>query len=434
MKKKILILSDATWNVNNNVGNTLSNLFGNIKIYDYSMIYTKDTLPKNDICGEYLQVSEVNLLKSLINYTLPVTNIIDSNCSINSHLKNNSRIGILLYSFFKKRRMLIFLLLREFLWFIRRKKINQEIDFFLESTKPHILFFTPSQNIYMSKIYQHICLKYNIPAAMYFMDDVFEIYNKNINPIKVIYQNKIRKELLGSVKLSNLVFTIIDKQAKLYKEKFNITSNVLNKSSNLSLNAKSSMKNHIPIITYAGNLYAGRLKTLLSFCSMMNRINIGEIKYLIHIYSQDLLNAKTYKYISKLRGVVFKGSIEKIEVDRVLMNSDFLLHVESFESKFIRATSLSFSTKIVDYLYSGKPIIAIGDIRCASIEYLEKHQAAMTLLSKKFNSQLFEENLQDQNLHDKICKNSFNLAILNHNHSENIINFKNKLEDLLGDY
>ena len=431
MRKKILILSDATWNINNNVGNTFSNLFDNIKTYDYTMIYAKDTLPKNDVCHYYMQISEVQLLKSLIYTRVPVTNILESNVFNNNRLERNLKQGQLLYGFFKRNRMLIFLLLREFLWFIKKKKIYRDIDFFLESSKPSILFFTPSQNVYMSKIHQHIYLKYKIPTVMYFMDDVFDISSKSLNPVKVIYQIKIRRELLRSVKMSKRIFTIIDKQADVYKEKYNIDSKVLNKSFPISTKAFNQIKNCVPVITYAGNLYAGRLKTLLSFCSMISILNKEQIKYIINIYSQDLLNAKTHQYISQMKGVFFKGSIDKTEVDNVLNNSDFLLHVETFESKYIRATSLSLSTKIVDYLYSGKPIIAIGDIGCASIEYLDKHQAAITILSKKLNSHLFEKNLEDQELHDRICKNSLNLAMLNHNHSVNMSRLEKNLEDLL---
>ena len=48
-----------------------------------------------------------------------------------------------------------------------------------------------------------------------------------------------------------------------------------------------------------------------------------------------------------------------------------LVHVESFDNKSRQLTKLSISTKIPEYLATGKPIIAIGPREVASLEYLK---------------------------------------------------------------
>src|SRR5690606_16737246 len=59
-----------------------------------------------------------------------------------------------------------------------------------------------------------------------------------------------------------------------------------------------------------------------------------------------------------------------------VMTSDILLHIESFRKKFKAKTLRALSTKIPDYLASGKLILAIGPSGIESIEYLRKNKAA----------------------------------------------------------
>ncbi len=57
--------------------------------------------------------------------------------------------------------------------------------------------------------------------------------------------------------------------------------------------------------------------------------------------------------------------------------------MESFKNKNVRTTRLSFSTKVTDYLSSGKPIWAVGPDEIASIEYFKMNDCALVTSSRK---------------------------------------------------
>jgi hypothetical protein len=65
-----------------------------------------------------------------------------------------------------------------------------------------------------------------------------------------------------------------------------------------------------------------------------------------------------------------------------MAENDVVVFVESFEPQFCNVARLSFSTKICDYLASGKCILAIGPGNIAPIEYLVEENAAVVASTK----------------------------------------------------
>ena len=61
--------------------------------------------------------------------------------------------------------------------------------------------------------------------------------------------------------------------------------------------------------------------------------------------------------------------------------ADILVFVESLEKEFRYTARLSFSTKITDYLKSGKCIFAVGDKDIAPIDYFNRYDSAVTATS-----------------------------------------------------
>ncbi len=67
------------------------------------------------------------------------------------------------------------------------------------------------------------------------------------------------------------------------------------------------------------------------------------------------------------------------QVAEIQRQSDIVVHVEPFALSERYKARLSFSTKIVDYLQSGRCILAIGWEETGGIEYLRNMDAAITI-------------------------------------------------------
>ena len=66
-------------------------------------------------------------------------------------------------------------------------------------------------------------------------------------------------------------------------------------------------------------------------------------------------------------------------LSQAIREADVLVHVESDDPASVAVTSLSVSTKIPEYLVSGRSILAVGPRGLASIDYLEDHRAALVV-------------------------------------------------------
>ena len=78
-----------------------------------------------------------------------------------------------------------------------------------------------------------------------------------------------------------------------------------------------------------------------------------------------------------------KGKIPSEEVPKVYEEADIALHVEGFDLKNRLATRYSFSTKIIDCMATGCAVMAICHESQNGLQYLRKHDAAITISSIK---------------------------------------------------
>ena len=66
MKKiKILLITSMPWREDNNIGNSYSNLFGDIDEFEIAHIYCRDGEPYNKKVKEYFQITEGRLVKHI---------------------------------------------------------------------------------------------------------------------------------------------------------------------------------------------------------------------------------------------------------------------------------------------------------------------------------------------------------------------------------
>ena len=88
--------------------------------------------------------------------------------------------------------------------------------------------------------------------------------------------------------------------------------------------------------------------------------------------------------------------------------------VESLEKKFRNTARLSFSTKITDYLRSGKCIFAIGDKDIAPIDYFNRYDSAVTASSYEQISEKVTELVNTPDLVLEYAKKAYDCGVEHH--------------------
>ncbi len=404
---KVLVVSTNAW-VDGSGVNTLLNLFGGWDADRIAQIYTKSDFPNTDVCKSFFQISEQKVIKSVFNRKVITGREISDNNGIyqedndlRAEQKRYKKSGNFLLSF-----------ARELVWFFGKWK-TKELERYIKETNPDVLFFPVYPTIYMGRLQLHILKKLKKPYVCYISDDNYTYKSISKTPLRLIHRfflrNKVKKLISGCDRL----MVIAPKQKEEYDKLFNKDSIIITKGIDLCDGyEKSSVSEPIKML-YTGKTIIGREGTLLTIAKALKEINRFGVKVLLDIYTPD--KVKNYKKFADIAGVTVHPPVSLEKVLELQRKSDILVFAEALDRKNRNIARLSFSTKITDYLKSGKCIFAVGYKDIAPIDYFVKENSAIVSTSAEEIKSNLKKIINNINLIAEYGKNAYECGKRNHN-------------------
>lgn len=366
---RVLIISDVPWRDDNSVGNTYSNIFNNFENVEFANLYCKPGKPDSKIVKCYFQITEKELLLNLIGKKKKDTPLNNNNVEVFNRKEQK------IYDIARTLRFQSFFLIRELIWEIGNWK-TKELRTFLSEYKPDIIFTFCLESLYYNKLIDY-CRNYTeSKLVLFFADDIYT-YSKR-NPIYSIYKYYSRQRIKKLAKTSDLIYGATPQLCDEYSDIFKKKITPLYKICEDIIQNKSGVNDPLKI-TYTGNLFYGRWKTLVLIAQAIKEINLDSTKVRLDIYTTGLTTKQMDNMLNLKGASRLLGAIPYEQVKEVLKDSDIVLHVESFDKKEIKKTRLSFSTKIVDCMQSGSCLLAIGPEETASIRLLKDYNIAQVI-------------------------------------------------------
>lgn len=383
---KVLILTRSPWDDTNSIGNTMTNFWSGCQTKDLANIYCRVAKPNNKVCELYYSISEQDLVKSIINPNyVPGTAF---KYEYNNHNPEDKNTDVkredLMYGFFRRRTFVLIQWGRELIWRFGRWK-NEGLNQFLLDFKPDIIFAPCFSAIYTHKILWYIQKKTNAKVVLFHADDYLTVKGFGGSLLSKINRRLSSKFVIKSANKADLNYCISPKQLEVYSHELQREMKLLYKGADFSTQPIYEVDNKRELIriVYVGSILYGRWKTLGMLARTIEKINKYKPTFELLIYSQYKPSIEAEQTMI-LDGVSrFMGKISADKVQQILKDSDIVLHVESFDKKERIATKLSFSTKIVDCLHSGRCILAIGWKEAASIDYFIKSDSALVATDEK---------------------------------------------------
>lgn len=417
--KKILFCTVDSWNSRNSSvsSNTYANLFKDYPREDMAALYIREELSDSLSCSRYFQISEQKIIKSIFSRSIQTgRELLPQAIMTEEDIANIERKNAL---YNKNRRRNIFkIIAREIIWVLGRWK-TKELDDFLESYDPDVIIFSFESYIHFNRICKYVVKKTKSKAIGYVWDDTF-----TYKPVRHqlgfrIYRFFQRLNLKNLSKYCSACWAISPKTKQEVDSFFGFDSIVVSKSVDMMPYIHDSKELNMPYrIIYTGNLAIGRFESLLLLSDILKEINVGEIKFVVDVYTSTFLDSEQR---SKLCDAVrIHKPVPVSEVDRIQKDSHILLFLESLDERNKYKARLSFSTKITDYLSNQKCIIAIGDPDIAPIEYLTKEKAALCVSSKATLYDALNALVDDPSLIRQYGRSAYECGI--RNHSREIIN------------
>lgn len=403
---KVLVVGINPW-IDNTGINTLINFFDGWDKASIAHIYTRAKLPNTHMCDKFFRISEPKVMKSLLKRSIKTgEEVFNSNEEAVEASQENQ--------IYNKKHSSLMSLAREFVWLLGKWK-TKELDKFLDEYDADVLFFPVYSNVYMNRLQNYIRKRTNKPVVLYVSDDNYSYKSISKTPISLFTRFWLRSQEKKLFKNANKIMVIAPKQKEEYDRLFNTNSVILTKGIDFSVIPYEEKPLNMPIkMVYTGKLIIGRWLSLAKIAEALGEINKEETKVELDIYTTDTLTEEQKTKLNR-NGCAVKGALTLDEVQAVQKRADILVFVESLEKKFRYTARLSFSTKITDYLKSGKCIFAVGDKDIAPIDYFNRYDSAVTATSYDEIGEKLKELISNENRIVEYSKKAYDCGKEHHN-------------------
>lgn len=381
---RVLICSIDAWNskLSTSSSNTFSALFSQYDAEDLANIYIREELPDSKVCSKYFQISEQRVIKSLLKPNMQTGKEVSPAEEMSKNDIDTLEKANKLYSKNRTKRSYFKLFIREGIWLFGRWR-SKELNAFLEDFSPDVVVFSMEGYIHFNRICHYIVKKTGAKAIGYFWDDNFTYKQLKNNLGFWMFRFFQRRSLKKLAKCTSKFWAISPKTKREADAVFGIDSVLLTKPVDMPERA-------IPMDTfperpfkmvYTGNLAIGRVSTVIAVSKALDRLNEKETLMELDVYTPTTLLPEELKELGKFIRIF--PPVPMDEVVGIQEKADILLFVEDIDGPLSKTARLSFSTKITDYLKSGKCILALGNEDTAPMEYFAQTGAALCVTQKE---------------------------------------------------
>ena len=372
-----------------------------------------------DFISSHFLISEVDIIKSFFTNRKCGRSIIEKDSSPSK--KSKSASWYYWVSESKFRRLFI---IRDLLWSSNRWD-NEKLNSWIKSFNPDVIFTIAGAEEFYCKITKTISNRYNIPYVVYYTDD----YVLNYRPSGIwgkYLRNKRHKYFADFINGASLRYCIGTKMAQDYSRCFNKAFIPIMNCVNVLPFVPNNNNNKKCIISYFGSLHLHRWLMISKFSDVINE------NCEIHVYTGSDLTNEMKNSLNK-DNIVLKGKVSANDINSEMYRSDFLLHIESDEPYFSNLTHYSISTKIPEYLMSGRPIICYAPIDLASVQLIKDNNLGLVLNPNddaSYNRDALVKFVNDKGKYDDLSKRGYQFAISNFDRQQISLSFRNRIEDI----
>lgn len=373
---RILVISSTPWNTNNSFGNSYANIFDGMENCEFANTYCSEGIDNDMVVKRAYKITPKMLLANLFDESKPSgieTPIIDMEGTGEQFSQSDKNI----IQFAKTHRWMILFWARNLLWHIGRWN-STGLQAFTRDFAPDIMFVPIYANPYMNRIVIEVQKQLQVPMVGYISDDNYTLRQFSFSPLYWIDRLITRRWVKKTIDQCKILYVISDIQKQEYDRIFHKDCHILTKGIDFTKEKPDAKNSRKPYhMVFAGNIGSNRWKSLELIGKAIQNINKCGQKMDLTIYTATPLTAKMDNALNITGCIRVGGRIPYQEVALKQEAADILVHVEATDMFYRWGSHQGFSTKLVDYMASNRPILAYGLDDQASIAHLKKHDAAL---------------------------------------------------------
>lgn len=414
---RVLVISNNCFSKTGSNGRTLGNLFLHWDSEKIAQFYIHNEYPNHKKCSRYYRITDKEILQSILSRKAGKV-ISEKNEDI---LKSN------LSSKSIKNKTVIKYLLRNVIWKVGNW-YNVQFKKWIKQFDPELIVFQAGDTPFMYKIARTISNDYKIPLVIfntegYYFKNYNYIEEKNkMDLLYSIFHKNLKKEFEETMKITQLTVYNCEELLEEYNRYFDNKGIVIMNASDFTKEKVENIRYKKNTFAYLGNLGLERYKSLIEISKCIASINSD---FFIEVYGKA--NTEIKNALDNIKSIRYQGIIDYTDVQRKILESEYLIHIESFSDFYKDDLKFAFSTKIADYVASGRSIICYAPKNVACFKYLRKYRLGCTIDEDDDPYIKLNEYLNSGHDKELFNLNSKKMAKQNHDLETNINIFENEL-------
>lgn len=359
---KVLFITTCSFNKISGGGITFSNLFNGWPIENIATVHCDDNVSSNNICNTYYKLTSREIHYLGFRKT--------SRSNFSNSTSNSSNL------FFNKRSNFI----RKFKFFLfgnnfpNSGHLSSDIIEFIDNFKPDVIYTILGFSAIIDLV-DKISVKYDIPVITHIMDDwISSNYTSGL--FGFIERNRVSNRFNKAIAKSSKAIVISESMKKEYESRYDRNFIVIHNAidvKRINITHRKFIQNECGVfkIIYTGSIYPyAQLDSLVLFCNAIIELNNQGFNIEFIIYSPSSMTSQLERDFMCYNFINFLEPIQDDDIYfKTLALADILLLPSNFDSASLKFIGLSMPTKVPSYLVSGTPILVIGNIGSAQVEY-----------------------------------------------------------------
>lgn len=416
---KILIISHNCFSKVGNNGKTYESFFESFGRDNLAQLFfVNDENIDLDFCDNYFRITDVDALNSFLKCRSTCGGVVMRNNN-----KRTSSDDLKTFKTFKNRSKYL-ILARDILWKFNSWK-TKDLEGWMKNFNPDIIFFVGGLAGLSHEISCYASKLLKKPLVTYFTDD-YIIYPRNRHILDRMQRNRMKRVYKNTINKSSLLFAIGDLMAAEYTAYFGKKFHPIMNSIPIEPYVEYGKKDKVTV-SYFGGLHLDRWKMIVRFAQA-----VGD-NAIINVYTISEPSEEVMSEFSRV-GVHYCGRVEGMELKKKMINSDVLLHVESDDVYNKSLTRLSVSTKIPEYLMSGRLVIGYGPTEVASMKLLADNGVGVVISSELNDDELKSQLISifsDSDRMRKIGVKGYQFVCEKFDNAKIVDDFVNKLQQII---
>lgn len=419
MKRNILIINANSVYSNNATGITLRSILNNIdsekcmEIAWYGIINNKSG-EISTIIPHYNKLSISNIL------------IRGKRSSLNKSIKSSS-IKNQKSSVIKRCLSMV----RQYLALVpdqTRVFLSTEDERKIKAFSPDVIY-TLGGSVNALRLSYELSCKYGIPVIIHHMDNWLHCIQWENNPLLFRYKHRLRKYCKKCYSRTNKCIAISEKMAEDFTNETKVPHIAIMNSIDCN---KYRCENEIRYpfrFIYAGGMHLCRDKSLKDFAEAIesyNSNNKRKAEFCIYTGNDNIaLFGDLFKKYSATKLI---PAVPHEDIKDVYMQANALLHVESstvLNSEFFK---YSISTKIPEYLSTGKPVVFYGPNTLYLYQFLQDNNISYVINDRNRLEKLISEIINETSGNLEIQENGIQYAKEHFDINKAIKDFENVVD------